>query len=181
MTFTEHGTFILSSGVGERYIALWRTDGDIKQSASCVLAMEHPPVFLDSMGFVNEEGNDAGLFVLAISETGVCYTWFGRNIEELHKAKPAKVSLSYEESKSNNFRGALPSIFAAKLQGSAKQAAAHVFIAYGSPVKPSFQKILVHSGSDIVLESSQDGVLLPVSQALIKSKKGVARTKGNTV
>ncbi|GLT99058.1 hypothetical protein SLE2022_165250 [Rubroshorea leprosula] len=168
MTFTEDGKFILSSAVGERYIALWRTDGSKKQSASCVLAMEHPAVFVDSRCVENGD-----LYVFAISETGVCYFWYCQDIEELRNAKPTKVSLALEGHFSKGPRGGSPTIFAAKLQGIAKPASIHTFIAYGLLVKPAFQKIIMHYGKDIMLNSSQDGVLLPTSQSLMKSKKGV--------
>lgn len=170
MVFTDDGKYILSSAVGERYVALWRIDGGKRQSASCVLAMEHPAVFIDCKCFENEGVDDAGLYVLAISETGVCYTWCGKNVEELRNSKPTKVLLSYEEFPKNH-KGALPTVLAAKLQGTAKSTAANVFIAYGLLVKPSFQKILMHPGTDIKLNSSQDGVLLPLSQSLSNSKK----------
>jgi hypothetical protein len=45
-----------------------------------------------------------------------------------------------------------------------------VFVAYGLLVKPSFQKILVHSGAVVKLSISNDGVLLPMSQSRVKSK-----------
>ncbi|KAJ4844980.1 hypothetical protein Tsubulata_011714 [Turnera subulata] len=173
MIFSEDGKYILSSAVGERYVAIWRADGGKKQSASCVLAMEHPAVFLDSKPFKNQGDNEAGLYVLAISETGVCYTWHGQSIEELRSCKPAKVWLSHESSLSKNHKGPSPAIFAAKLQGITKSAAAQVFAAYGSIVKPIFQKILVDSGVNLKLEYSRDGVLLPPSHSLIKDKKGM--------
>ena len=62
--------------IGERYIAVWRIDGSEKQSASCVLGyfwMEHPAVFLDSRCIDNGNIDKSGLYVLAISEIGVCY------------------------------------------------------------------------------------------------------------
>lgn len=171
MIFTENGKYILSSAVGERYIAVWNIDGGKKQSASAVLAMEHPAVFLDSRCIDSGEIGDAGLYVLAISEVGVCYFWFGKNVEELRNAKPTKISVSYEDSLSETHRGS-PAIFAAILQGIAKPASGQIFVASGLPVKPSFQKILLHSGTDIKLSSSRDGVLLPMSQSLVKSKRG---------
>ncbi|XP_048235185.1 WD repeat-containing protein 43 isoform X2 [Ricinus communis] len=171
MIFTEDGKYILSSAVGERYIALWRTDGVKKQTASCVLAMEHPAVFLDSKCLENKGVDDAGLCVMAISETGVCYTWCGQNVEELRIAKPTKIVLFSEDSK--NQKGGLRTIFAAKLQGTAKPMAAHVFIACGLLVKPLFQKIVVHSGTDMNLDISQDGILLPMNRPILKSKKGI--------
>ncbi|XP_047174705.1 WD repeat-containing protein 43 [Vigna umbellata] len=172
MVFTEDGKYILSSAVGERYVAVWRIDGPKKQSASCVLAMEHPAVFLDSR-CIDIVGDDMpGICVLAISEVGICYLWFGNSIEELRNAKATKISLSLEDMPSRNYRGTLPAIYAAKLQGIQKPASGQVFLVYGLLVKPSFRKVLVHSGTDVKLNVSRDGVLLPTSQALVKSKKG---------
>ncbi|KAG5038907.1 hypothetical protein JHK86_019747 [Glycine max] len=172
MLFTEDGKYVLSSAVGERYVAVWRIDGAKKQSASCVLAMEHPAVFLDSRCIDSGEHDEAGICVLAISEIGICYLWFGNSIEELRNAKPTKISLSLEDMPSRNYKGALPAIYAAKLQGIQKPASGQVFLVYGLLVKPSFRKILVHSGADIKLNVSHDGVLLPMSQSLVKYKKG---------
>jgi len=172
MVFTEDGKYILSSAVGERYVAVWRIDGAKKQSASCVLGMEHPAVFLDSRCIDSGEHDMTGICVLAISEIGICYLWFGNNIEELRNAKATKISLSLEDMPSRNYRGTLPAIYAAKLQGIQKPASGQVFLVYGLLVKPSFRKILVHSGTDVNLNVSRDGVLLPTSQALVKSKKG---------
>ncbi|WCJ23419.1 transducin family protein / WD-40 repeat family protein [Euphorbia peplus] len=172
MIFTEDGKYILSSAVDERYVALWSTDGGKKKSASCVLAMEHPAVFLDSKCLQIEGDGNTGLCVLAISEAGVCYTWYGQNIEELRASKPTKVALSIEDSLSKNQKVGLPTIFGAKLQSTAKHTAADMFIAYGLLVKPLFQKIVLQFGADMNLNVSQDGVLLPISQSLIKSKKG---------
>ncbi|KAE8734246.1 hypothetical protein F3Y22_tig00000778pilonHSYRG00404 [Hibiscus syriacus] len=167
MIFTEDGKFILSSAVAERYIAVWKAEGGKKQSASCVLAMDHPAVFIDSVR-VNEE-----IYVFATSETGVCYFWYGQNVETLCNAKPTKLSISLEDGISKPHKGALPTIFAAKLLGVPKPESVHVFLANGLLVKPLFQKILVQYGSDILLSSSQDGVLLPRSQPLNKLKKGL--------
>ncbi|XP_061349173.1 uncharacterized protein LOC133294506 [Gastrolobium bilobum] len=172
MVFTEDGKYILSSAVGERYVAIWRIDGAKKQSASCVLAMEHPAVFLDSRCIDTGEHDEAGICVLAISEVGLCYLWFGNSIEELRNAKPTKISLSLEDMSSRNYKGALPAIYAAKLQGIQKPASGQVFLVSGLLVKPSFKKILVHSGTDVKLNVSHDGVLLPMSQSFVKSKKG---------
>ena len=71
MIFTDGGEYILSSAIGERYIAVWRIDDSEKQSASCVLAMEHPAVFLDSRCIDNGDIDKSGLYVLAISEISV--------------------------------------------------------------------------------------------------------------
>ena len=179
MVFTEDGKYILSSAVGERYVAVWRIDGVKKQSASCVLAMEHPAVFLDSRCIDSGEHDEAGICVSAISEVGVCYFWFGNSIEELRNTKPTKISLSLEDMPSRNYKGALPTIYAAKLQGIKKPASGHVFLVYGLLVKPSFQKILVHSGTDVKVNVTHDGILLPMSQSLAKSKRTDGR-RGET-
>ncbi|XWS38991.1 hypothetical protein CRYUN_Cryun18bG0011600 [Craigia yunnanensis] len=161
--------FILSSAVGERYIAVWKTDGGKKQSASCVLAMEHPTVFVDSICV-----GKGDIYVFSISETGVCYFWHGQDVEKLQNAKPTKLSLSLEDDLSKTHKGALPTtIFAAKLQGIAKPASMLATLAHGLLVKLSFQKFMVHYGADILLSRSQDGVLLPRSQSLNKLKKGL--------
>ncbi|XP_014618186.2 WD repeat-containing protein 43 [Glycine max] len=172
MLFTEEGKYVLSSAIGERYVAVWRIEGAKKQSASCVLAMEHPAVFLDSRCIDSGEHDEVGICVLAISEIAICYLWFGNSIEELCNTKPTKISLSLEGMPSRNYKGALPAIYAAKLQGIQKPASGQVFLVYGLLVKPSFRKILVHSGADIKLNVSHDGVLLPMSQSLVKYKKG---------
>ncbi|KAL5065474.1 hypothetical protein RYX36_027211 [Vicia faba] len=171
MVFTEDGKYILSTAAAERYVAVWKLDGAKKQSVSCVLAMEHPAVFLDSRLIDKGEHDEAGLCVLAISEVGVCYLWFGNSIEELRNAKPSKISLSLEDMSTKNYRGALPAIYAAKLQSTQKPASGQVFLVSGMLVKPSFQNILLHSGTDVKLSVSRDGILLPMSQSLIKSKK----------
>ncbi|XP_056858817.1 uncharacterized protein LOC108822120 [Raphanus sativus] len=168
VAFTEDGKYILSSAVGERYIAVWKTDGAKKQSASCVLALEHPPVFVDSWG----ETDEKGLYVLAISEVGVCYFWYGSNVEELGNAKPTKVSLATEDPSLKQHKGSLPIIFAAKLQGVLKPGSANAFIASGLLVKPSFQKMVLQYGNDLVLNASKNGILLPITQSVSKSKKG---------
>ncbi|KAJ0243281.1 hypothetical protein HA466_0193610 [Hirschfeldia incana] len=170
VAFTEDGKYILSSAVGERYIAVWKTDGAKKQSASCVLALEHPPVFVDSWG----ETDEKGLYVLAISEVGVCYFWYGSNVEELSNAKPTKVALATEDSSLKHHKGSLPTIFAAKLQGVLKPGSANAFVASGLLVKPSFQKMVLQFGNDLVLNASKSGILLPIAQSVSKSKKGQA-------
>lgn len=116
--------------------------------------------------------DDAGLNVLAISETGVCYFWCGQNIEELRNTKATKILSSSEDVNSKSQKSATPVILAAKLQDIVKPASVHTFAAYGLLLKPSFQKILVNSGEDINLNCSPDGVLLRMNQSLLKSKRG---------
>lgn len=178
MIFTEDGKYILSSASGERYIAVWKIGGGRKQPVSCVLSMDHPAVFLDSKGKDSGGADQDGLFVLAISESGLCYVWHGRNVEELRNMKPTKISLSLEGPLPKYRKSSTPTIFAAKLQGIVKLGSAQVSVAYGSVVKPSFEKLLVQHGLDVNLSRSQDGVLLPMDQSS-KSKKGpVSRTGG---
>lgn len=168
MIFSEDGKYILSSAVAERYVAAWRIDGSKKKLASFVLAMDHPAVFLDSRCIATGDNDNEGLCVLAISEIGVCYFWSGQDIDELRDCKPTKVSISTSDRLFKN-KGVVPSVFAAKLQAFAKPSRGHLFAAYGSLIKPTFEKILVQPGDDIMLNSSTDGILLPLSQ---KGKKG---------
>ncbi|XP_030441091.2 uncharacterized protein LOC115663209 isoform X4 [Syzygium oleosum] len=171
MIFTNDGKYVLSCAAGERYIAVWQVDGSKTHSASCTLSMEHPAVYLDSKYIGNGEEDLKGLYVLALTETGVCYFWFGQNTEELRDSIPAKVSLSIEDSLLKNHHGA-PTILAAKLQGIPSRASGHIFISHGLLVKPLFQKILVHSGKNMKLNSSLDGILLPTGQSLVRAKRG---------
>lgn len=171
MIFTEDGKYILSSAVGEKYIAIWKTDGGKKQPACCVLSMDRPAVVLDSKGKECDVSADGGLFVLAISELGLCYFWHGRNIEELRNAKPTKISLTLEAPLPKNCKSSISTIFAAKIHGIVKLGSAQVSLAFGSVVKPSFEKLQVQQGEDVKLNKFQDGFLLPVDQSS-KPKKG---------
>ncbi|XP_047326974.1 WD repeat-containing protein 36-like [Impatiens glandulifera] len=167
MTFTDDGKYILSSASSERYIAIWKLDGGKKKSACCVLAMDHPAVFLDSCVVETEDTDSPAFYVLAISETGICYFWYGQNIEELSSSKPTKISLSVDFTD----KAAIPAIFASKLQGVVKPASVHIFLAHGLLVKPSFEKILVNAGTDVKLSCSLTGILLPNKQAHKKKKR----------
>ncbi|CAN6847408.1 unnamed protein product [Brassica oleracea] len=107
------------------------------------------------------------------SAAGVCYFWYGSNVEELGNARPTKVSLATEDSLiKQQHKGSLPVIFAAKLLGVLKPGSANAFIASGLLVKPSFQKMVLRFGDDLVLNASKSGILLPITQSVSKSKKG---------
>ncbi|KAM0029891.1 putative transcription factor WD40-like family [Helianthus debilis subsp. tardiflorus] len=168
ISFSDDGKYVISSAVGERYIAIWEIDGSKKKSASCVLAMDHPAIFIDSK---SHGADNSGLSVLAISEMGVCYMWSGTNIDELHNSKPTKVMVSVDDDFSKNYKGAGPTIFSAKLQTFSKPATSQVFLAHGLLIKPTFEKHAVHYGTDVKLSISMDGILLPLTQSH-KSKKG---------
>lgn len=176
MTFSDDGKYVLSSAVGERYVAVWEVDGSKKKSACCVLAMDHPAISIDSKSI--GVGN-AGLSVLSISEMGVCYLWSGKDIEELRNSKSTKVTVSVEDGLSKNYKGAVPTIFSAKLQSFSKPVTGNVFLAHGLLIKPSFEKISIQCGTDIKLTSSMDGILLPMTQSR-KSKKGSENQKNIT-
>ncbi|KAJ6846318.1 WD repeat-containing protein 43 [Iris pallida] len=165
--FSEDGKYILSSAVGERYIAIWKMDGGKKQSASCVLALEHPAIILDMKGSDSESSEVAGLYVLAISEAGLCYFWYGSNIEALQNSKPTKIALA-SGSLSRNNKGL--AIFAAKFDAVAQPASTPVLVAYGTLIKPLFEKLMVQYGEDMNLEASQDGVLVSTSLSYIPHK-----------
>ncbi|XP_062210965.1 uncharacterized protein LOC133912313 isoform X2 [Phragmites australis] len=172
MIFSNDGQYVLSSGIGERYIAIWKLGGGKSQSSSCILSMEHPAIFVDCKCL--DEGE---IHILAISEIGIGYFWSGNSVDDLRNKKPTKISLS--ESSLSRAQQAF-SIFAAKLQGVDGPNSAHVLLAYGSVVKPSFDKLLVCYGTDINLGISQDGVLLPNIQTTIP-KKGQSAKKQETV
>ncbi|KAK4772339.1 hypothetical protein SAY86_014114 [Trapa natans] len=172
MIFSDDGKYILSSAVGERYVAIWKIGGGKKQSAICVLAMEDPAVYIDCRINENKKTPNSGLYVLAISETGICYFWCAKDIDGLRTAIPTKISLSSEEGFSSRNHSVAPSIFAAKLQDIASPSSAHIFVAFGFLVKPHFQKILVSLGENVKLKSSSDRVLFPMNQSLTQPKKG---------
>ncbi|XP_051128116.1 uncharacterized protein LOC127249389 [Andrographis paniculata] len=165
MVFSEDGRYVLSSASGERYIAVWKIDGSKNKTASLSLAMEHPAVFLDSRSINSDGADGAGLSVLAISEMGVCYFWYGKTIDDLHNAKPTKICIPCDDGVSRKYKGTTPNVFAAKLQSVSEPACGHLFLAYGLLIKPTFDKVQVHSGADMKLTVSLDGILLPASQS----------------
>ncbi|KAH0463042.1 hypothetical protein IEQ34_007624 [Dendrobium chrysotoxum] len=163
MIFSEDGKSILTSGVGERHIAIWKIDGGKRKSASCVLSMEHPAIFLDSRDSHKEGSMVQDLYICAY------YFWYGSSIEELQNARPAKISLVIESSLVK--RNKSQAVFAAKLDGIVRSATRSVHVAYGSLIKPSFEKLTVEHGVDMSLNMSKEGVLFPINQSYI-SKKG---------
>ncbi|XP_074320356.1 uncharacterized protein LOC141657120 [Silene latifolia] len=179
MTMSEDGKYVLSSAAGERYVSVWRGDGSKKKSASCNLTMEHPPVFLDCKHMDNGGADGMGFYVLAISEVGVCYFWYGADVEELSKAKPTKISLSLGENPMKIQKGASAAIFAARMQSVVEPGSIYVFLAQGFLIKPTFEKIVVNHGEDLRLNASRDGLLLPVSQPR-KPKKQLELQTGAT-
>ncbi|XP_074565282.1 uncharacterized protein LOC141821812 [Curcuma longa] len=172
MIFSQDGQYIMTSGVGERHIAIWKVGGDKKQSVSCILSMEHPAVFLDSKEVQKDEKFGEGFSVLAISEVGMGYFWYGSSLEELRHSQPTKISVLVEP-KINNL-----AIYGAKLLDIPKAASGHVFLAYGSLVKPSFQKLLVHYGTDIKLDDAEGGILLPIGSFPHPQKPQMRGMKG---
>ncbi|XP_072998159.1 uncharacterized protein [Typha latifolia] len=172
MIFSEDGQHILSSGVGERYVAIWKIGRSETRSASCILSMEHPAIFLDSKRGHTDGSAEGGLYVLAISEMGVCYFWHGSSIDDLRNRKATKITLS-ESSIPKVNQGF--TIFAAKLQGIVKPDSGQVLLAYGSIVKPSFEKILVQYGTDINMKASNVGVLLQMNHSAIPQKGQTAQ------
>ncbi|CAA0817539.1 transducin family protein / WD-40 repeat family protein [Striga hermonthica] len=162
MVFSEDGKYVLSSAQGERYIAVWKIDGTKTKSSSFILAMDHPAVFLDTW-CSNDE--NTGLSVLAVSEMGVCYFWHGKTVDELRYSKPTKIYVQFDDGVIKKSRGTIPNVFAAKLQSVSSTAGGHIFLAHGFIIKPSFEKVVVQSGTDVKLNVSQDGAFLPVSKS----------------
>ncbi|CAN6301203.1 unnamed protein product [Urochloa humidicola] len=167
MVFSNDSQYVLSSGIGERYIAIWKLGGGKTKSSNCILSLEQPAIFVDCK--CSDEGE---IHVLAISEIGVCYFWSASNIDDLRNKKPTKIAVS----ESSLSRAQTFSIFAAKLQGVDGPNSAHVLLAYGSVVKPSFDKMLVCYGTDINLGISKDGVLLPnIQTTMTKNDQSVKK------
>ncbi|KAM3229098.1 hypothetical protein ACQJBY_060177 [Aegilops geniculata] len=173
MIFSNNGEYVLSSGVGERYVAIWKLGSGKSQSSSCILSMEHPAIFVDCM-CSGTNATEGEIDVLAISEVGICYFWSGNNMDDLRNKKPTKIALS--ESSLSRMNQDF-TIFAAKLQGIDGPNSVHVLLAYGSVVKPSFDKLLVCYGKDVNLGVSEDGVLLPTVQPTMHQKGQSAKTK----
>lgn len=178
MIFSEDGKYILSSGVGERFVALWKIDGRKKQSAACVLSMEHPSVFLASKVIEADNKEEAAFCVLTLSEIGLCYFWHGKTPEDLKNSKPAKISLAIERSIPKNRHDICSAIYSAKLQGIASPASVIVLFAYGSAVKPLFEKLSLEAGTDINLTTRPDGVLLPIGHSYGSQKEQMIKTDG---
>ncbi|CAA0817537.1 transducin family protein / WD-40 repeat family protein [Striga hermonthica] len=121
--------------------------------------MDHHAVFLDTWC---SNGENMGLSVLAVSEMGVCYFWHGKTIDELRYSKPTKIYVQFDDGVIKKSRGTIPNVFAAKLQSVSTTAGGHIFLAHGFIIKPSFEKVVVQSGTDVKLNVSQDGAFLPV-------------------
>ncbi|KAL6503512.1 hypothetical protein OROGR_025435 [Orobanche gracilis] len=178
MVFSEDGRCVISSAIGERYIAVWKIDGSKKKSSSALLAMDHPAVFLDTRCVDSENAENAGLSVLAITETGVCYFWHGKTIDGLRDSKPAKIYVQCDNGVMQKSKMTVPNVFAAKLQNVSGLASGHVFTAHGFLIKPTFEKVVVQSGTDVKLNVSQDGgVLLPINQSHKMKKASEIRSQ----
>lgn len=132
--------------------------------------MEQPAIFLDCK--CSDEGE---VHILAISKIGACYFWSANDVDDLRNKKPTKIILA--ESSVSTVHQEF-SIFAAKLQGMDGPKSAHVLLAYGSVVKPSFDKLLVCYGTDISLGISQDGVLLPNTESTMTHKGQSVKKQG---
>jgi U3 small nucleolar RNA-associated protein 5 len=99
-------------------------------------------------------------------------------VNDLHNKKPTKIELS--ECSLARAQQAF-SIFAVRLQGMNGPNFAHVLLAYGSVVKPSFDKLLVSHGTDINLDISQDGVLLLNIQTTTPKNSKSAKKQGTLI
>jgi U3 small nucleolar RNA-associated protein 5 len=173
MAFTEDGSYILTSGVGERYIAIWKADRAGKnQGANCVLSMEHPAIFLDSRTEIGTGSDEKQFYILAVSEPGICYFWYGTGINDLRDKKPTKISA--ERVSMGDF-----GIVGARIQGLVQEACGQVVAAYGSVVKPCFERVSVRYGADVKLQPAQVGILLPVRHHLVSQKSQDAKSRGS--
>ncbi|TVU47379.1 hypothetical protein EJB05_06978, partial [Eragrostis curvula] len=149
VAYSKHGRNVYTAGTDGMVCRIDASDGSV------VGKFKSSSKAISSIAVSSDEGE---IHVLAISEIGVCYFWAGNGVDDLRSKKPTKIALS--NSSLARSQQAF-SIFAAKLQGLDGPNSAHVLLAYGSVVKPSFDKLLVCHGTDISLGISQDGVLLP--------------------
>ncbi|KAJ3683669.1 hypothetical protein LUZ60_013896 [Juncus effusus] len=159
IAFTEDGSHLLSSGAGEKSIAIWNLSSG-SQSASCLLSVNNPIIFLDSKAGIDE----SGISILAVSESGISYFWQGLSIEDLRDKKPTRIE-------SGGDRGDL-GIFGARFCGEGQ-----VAVAYSSVVKPSFERATVTYGTNLRLEPSRTGFLLPVRNYDDSEKNEDLKTK----
>ncbi|KAJ4764491.1 WD repeat-containing protein 43 [Rhynchospora pubera] len=174
MAFTEDGSYILTSGVGERHIAIWKTGlADQNQGASCVLSMNHPAIFIDSKTETVIGSDQKRFFILAVSEPGHCYFWYGADINDLRDKKPTKISA---ERVSKGDLG----IFGARIQGVVKEASGQMVAAYGSLVKPCFERASICYGVDVRLEPAQVEALLPMLDRSVSQKSRDVKTQAVT-
>lgn len=172
MAFTEDGSYILTSGVGERHVAIWKADlAGKNQGANCVLSMEHPAIFLDSKTETGTCSDEKRFYILAVSEPGICYFWYGTGINDLRNKKPTKIS---SERVSKGDLG----IVGARIEGLVKEACGQLVAAYGSVVKPCFERVSVCYGTDVKLESAQVGVLLPERNRVVSQKSRDVKIRG---
>eukprot|EP00249_Psilotum_nudum_P020003 c27515_g1_i1 orf=278-2332(+) len=154
--FTEDGKYILSSAVGERFVAVWHNDLSKSGSAAmCVLSMEHPAVSLDC-----SVGETAALRVLAISKAGDAYIWHASSFEDLAKMKPIKITVAALSTGKTGKRSR-PGILAARLIGKIGDGPGSVLVAYGTTVKPVFERLSITTPNDIVLHLDKNGILMP--------------------
>lgn len=177
LTFSEDGKFILSSGVGERFVLFWKIDRSANHSTCCPLPMENPAVSLNCKGSESMDSKDTGLYVLAISEIGLCYFWHGKSIEDMRTSKATKISVSFMHATLRN-KGYMPTIYSGKIQSIGNQASGVVLLACGSIVKPSFEKLTVQYGIDVNISSSQEIIFLPAIHLDGSNKDQASKTRG---
>ncbi|KAJ3699829.1 hypothetical protein LUZ61_003534 [Rhynchospora tenuis] len=171
MAFTEDGSYILTSGVGERHIAIWKTGlADQNQGANCVLSMNHPAIFIDSKTETGIGSDQKRFYILAVSEPGLCYFWYGADITDLRDKKPPKVSAARVS------KGDL-GIFGARIQGVVKEASGHMVATYSSLVKPCFERVSRCYGVDVRLEPAQVEALLPMLDHSVSQKSRDVKTQ----
>lgn len=115
MILSEDGKYVFFFVVGERYVVVWRVDGSKKQFVSCVFVMEYFFIFLDCRYMDNGEVDGFGFYVLVILEMGICYFWYGKDIEELRKVKSIKILLFVGDNYMKIYKGVLFVIFVVRI------------------------------------------------------------------
>ncbi|KAI5059090.1 hypothetical protein GOP47_0025409 [Adiantum capillus-veneris] len=166
LVYTGDDCYFLSSAVGERLITMWHNDGSNKGATALgSFSMEHPAVSIDCSGEL-----PGILRVLAVSEAGVAHIWQAENVEELSNVKPIKIAIAKSKGEtspaskvSKSFK---PAIFAATFSGKSVKGAGSVLVAFGTTVKPSFERIALEGkGDKIFLKANENGALMPQLQS----------------
>lgn len=181
LAYTEDDKHFISSAIGERYVAVWQSDGSKHGgAAACVLSMEYPAVSLHCSGGFSE----LSLRVLAVSEAGLAYVWHASSLEELSTVKPVKIAMAQSKSEASSARKSgknlRSAVLAARFIGKNGKGHGSVLVAYGTTVKPNFDRVSIEGQNDtVLLQTSQEGALLPAVQ--IDSTVGKNEYQGATI
>ncbi|GAV65984.1 Utp12 domain-containing protein [Cephalotus follicularis] len=163
ISISDDAKAILISEFGEKHLQVWTFDLNSKTSSrGPVLSMRRPPLSFECK---NGYDGERGLFVLAVSDSGVAYIWNLNTIsqDEVNpkkitvKAKPSEVYQNTANAKKNRIN-----IIAARLCAIQPDKAVSVLISYGSIDSPQFDHVNVSDpGEDIVITAKYETEIVP--------------------